>query len=73
MKTVTDGMRDTEKTFIEVEEKRLSNEAEQRREERQFKLQLAQIFAGQPSSPPYHYPLSASSHDSASTAVLSES
>ena len=56
MKTVTDGMRDTEKMFIEVEEKRLSNEAEQRREERQFKLQLAQIFAGQPSSPPYHYP-----------------
>ena len=58
MKTVTDGMRDTEKMFIEVEEKRLSNEAEQRREERQFKLQLAQIFAGQPSSPPYHYQLS---------------
>ena len=56
MKTVTDGMRETEKMLIEVEEKRLANEAQQRRKDSQFQLQLAQIFAGQPSSSPYHYP-----------------
>ena len=55
MKTMTDGMRETDKMFIELEEKRLAHEAQQRREERQFQLQLAQIFAGQPSSSPYSY------------------
>ena len=55
MKTMTDGMRETDKMFIELEEKRLAQEAQQRREERQFQLQLAQLFAGQPSSSPYSY------------------
>lgn len=55
MKTMTDGMRETDKLFIELEEKRLAQEAQQRREERQFQLQLAQLFAGQPSTSSFGY------------------
>lgn len=56
MKTVTDGLRETDKMFLELEEKRMEMEAQQKREERQFQLQLAQMLVGQPSGPPYHYP-----------------
>ena len=56
MKTVTDGLREADKMFIELEEKRMEFEAQQKREERQFQLHLAQMLVGQPSRPPYHYP-----------------
>ena len=56
MKTVTDGLRETDKMFLELGEKRMEMEAQQKREERQFQLQLAQMLIGQPSGPPYHYP-----------------
>lgn len=55
MKTVTDGLRETDKMFLELEEKRMEHEAQQKREERQFQLQLAQMLIGQPSGPPHHY------------------
>ena len=55
MKAVTDGLRETDKMFLELEEEKMEFETQQKRNERQFQLQLAQILVRRPSSPPYHY------------------
>ena len=44
MKVMTDGLRDSDKMFIELEEKRLKFEEQQRREERQFQLCMVQML-----------------------------
>ena len=46
MKARIDGLRESYRMFIELEEKRMEMEEQQRREERQFQLQLAQVLAG---------------------------
>ena len=57
MKKITKSLSEADKMFIRLEEKRMEYEAQQRREERQFQLQLAQTLAGQSSSPyNYSYP-----------------
>ena len=62
VKTIADGLRESYRLFIELEEKRMESEERQRREERQFQLQLAQLLAGQPTMqrPPteFHSPSS---------------
>ena len=47
MKVMTDGLRDSDKMFIELEEKRMKFEEKQRKEEREFKLCMVQIFQGE--------------------------
>ena len=60
MKTIADGLRESDRMFMKLEEKRIEMKAQQKREKWQFQLQLAQLFAGQPSthsefqSPPYY-------------------
>ena len=53
MRMVTDGLRETNKMYLELEQKRMEHEAQQKREEHQFQLQLVQLLVGQSSSPPY--------------------
>ena len=53
LKKVTDDLRDTDKMFLELEEKRMEYEAQQKRKERQFQLQFAQMHVEQPSGPPH--------------------
>lgn len=45
MKTVTEGLRESDKMFLDMEEKRMKFE-EQKREERKFQLQMMQILVG---------------------------
>ena len=47
MKTIADGLRESDRMFMELEEKRMEMKAQQKREEWQCQLQLAQLFAGQ--------------------------
>ena len=54
MKTVTEGMKDSDKLFMEMEEKRLKFEEQQKRDERQFQLQMMQLLIG--SSHPQGHP-----------------
>ena len=68
MKTMTDGLRSSDKMFMELEEKRLKFEEQQRREEREFQLRMIQMLQngmGRNSmySPQYHtsHPTSPSS------------
>ena len=44
MKTMTDGLRNSDKMFMELEEKRLKFEEQQRREEREFQLRMIQVL-----------------------------
>ena len=44
MKTMTDGLRNSDKMFMELEEKRLKFEEQQRREEREFQLRMIQML-----------------------------
>ena len=46
MKVMTDGLRDSDKMFIELEEKRMKFEEKKRREECEFKLHMVQMFQG---------------------------
>ena len=60
MKVMTDGLRESDRMFVELE-KRMEMEVQQKREECQFQLQLAQMFLGQPSAStefqsPSYYP-----------------
>ena len=54
MKTVTEGMKECDRMFMEMEEKRMQFEEQQKREERQFQLQLMQMIFGRSLSP--HHP-----------------
>ena len=58
MKTVTEGMKECDRMFMEMEEKRMQFEEQQKREERQFQLQLMQMIFGRssPHHPPGHPP-----------------
>ena len=44
MKSVTDSMQSSDRMFVELEERRMKFEAEQRKEEREFQLRLAQML-----------------------------
>ena len=44
MKTMTDGLRNSDKIFMELEEKRLKFEEQQRREKREFQLRMIQVL-----------------------------
>ena len=50
VKTMADGLRESDRMFVQLEEKGLEMEAQQKREEWQFQFQLAQLLAGQPST-----------------------
>ena len=44
MKSVTDSMQSSDQMFVELEEKRMKFEAEQRKEEREFQFKMAQML-----------------------------
>ena len=44
MKSVTDSMQSSDRMFVELEEKRMKFEAEQRKEERKFQFNMAQML-----------------------------
>ena len=46
MKTVTEELKESDKMFVELEEKRMKFEEQQRREERQFQLRMMQMLVG---------------------------
>ena len=46
MKIMTDGLRDSDKMFIDLEEKWLKLEENQRREKCKIKLRMLQMFQG---------------------------
>lgn len=50
MKSVTEGLKESDKMFLELEEKRMKFEEQQKREERQFQLQMMQILVGSSNS-----------------------
>lgn len=52
MKTVTEGLKESDKMLMELEEKRMKFEEQQKREERQFQLQMMQILVGSSNSRP---------------------
>ena len=57
MKTVTEGMKECDRMFMKMKEKRMQFEGQQKRKERQFQLQLMQIIFGRSSHhPPGHPP-----------------
>ena len=60
MKAVTEGLKESDRMFIELEEKRMKFEEQQKREERNFQLQMMQMLVGSahPSSHPteFHAP-----------------
>lgn len=62
MKVMTDRLRDSDKIFTELEEKRLKFEEQQRREEHEFQLHVVQMLQGGMGGnsyvPPYGYGLS---------------
>ena len=53
MKLVTDGLKESDNMFLELGEKRKSEE-QQRREERQFQLQMMQMLVGSSHQPHAH-------------------
>ena len=61
VKTVSEGMKESGKMFLELEEKRMKFEEQQRREGRQFQLQMMQMLLGsshqssQPTDPHAQY------------------
>ena len=57
MKTVSEALKESDKLLLELEEKWVKFEEQQRREERQFQLQMMQMLVGSthpPSHPPTH-------------------
>ena len=52
MKSVTEGLKESDKMLLELEEKRMKFEEQQKREERQFQLQMMQILVGSSNSRP---------------------
>ena len=54
MMTVTEGLKESDRMFLELEEKRMKFEEQQKREERQFQLQMMRILVGSSSHPPPH-------------------
>ena len=59
VKTMSDGLKESDRLFLEFEERRMEQYAQQRRETHQFQLQMAQLLAGRPnpstpSLPPYY-------------------
>lgn len=46
MKNVTEGLKESDKMYQELEEKRMKFEEQQRREERDFPLQMMRILVG---------------------------
>ena len=54
MKTVTEEMKESDKMFMELEEKQMKFEEQQRREERQFQLEMMQMLLGSSNPPPTH-------------------
>ena len=61
VKTITEGLKESDRMFLELEEKQMEYEEQQKREERQFQLQMMQLLVGsnQPachsSQPPAQY------------------
>ena len=59
MKVMADGLRDSDKMFIELEEKRLKFEEQQRRKKCQFQLCMVQMLQigmrGNSYFPPYEH------------------
>jgi len=45
MKSVTDSLQNSDRMFLEMEERRMKFEAEQRKEEREFQLRMAQMYS----------------------------
>ena len=65
--TMLEGLKESDKTFLELEEKRMKFEEQQKREERQFQMQVLVASAPPRSLPPdphveylptYHHMLS---------------
>ena len=60
MKTVTEGLKESDRVFLELEEKGMKFEEQWKREERNFQLQIMQMLFGSahPSSHPteFHAP-----------------
>ena len=56
MKIVTEVQRESDKMYFKLEEKRMEIDAQQKREERQFQLQLAQLFNGSANQQQYYPP-----------------
>lgn len=54
MKSVTESLKESDRMFVELEEKRMKFEEQQKKEERQFQLQMMQILVG--SSNPLSHP-----------------
>lgn len=54
VKTISDGLKEGDRMYMEFEEKRRESEIQQRREEREFQLKLAQLLGGH-STPPSYY------------------
>jgi len=54
MKVMTDGLRDSDKMFIQLEEKRMEFEERQRREERELKLRMVQMLQGRMGGASYY-------------------
>ena len=54
-KTITEGLKESDKMFLELEEKRMKFEEQQKREDRQFQLQMMQLLVG--SARPPHQPV----------------
>ena len=57
MNTVTETLKESDKMFLEVEEKRMKFEEQQKKEERQFQLQMMQMLLGS-----YHQPRTHADH-----------
>ena len=54
MKTVTESLKENDKMFVELEVKRMKSEEQQKREERQFQLQMMQMLLGSSHQPHTH-------------------
>lgn len=51
MKTITEGLKESDRMFLELEEKRMKFEEQQKKEERQFQLQMMQLLVGSSQQP----------------------
>ena len=54
MHKVTESLKESDKMFVELEEKSMKYEQEQKREERQFQLQMMQMLVGSSQRPHTH-------------------
>ena len=46
MKSVSESLKESDKMFVELEEKRMKFDEQQKKEERQFQLQMMQMLVG---------------------------